>query len=517
MSLALSLKSTGDVPAVQTKMTAVITQDGTGFRGIEQVYVVPFQTEAAIPVSEGSTRLGGVYIHNPTIAKTGLVANNNSHLYSIARVPLNTNRVLAYGKAPDAGTVSSQADKHKNGVLTPSGLDNASASAAISCSLEPVLETADMTAIDQTADNLIAALNGVVEVLQASGDADILAFLDVFAKENEISACSYQTLYRFEQNFLGALSLYSGSNPGAINAVMTRLSALQAARSAAGAGFPATYGIPEGTVGMWWNGHRFVRLMDGVNISLVPMSRYCYPPSLWYYANSAIKTAADDSVHEQYKPQNYTWGNILSYYTQGSSVTSGTRSVAIVDQMQYGDALVEFRFVSPTGNAAAAGGCPLTGIIIGDQKDVDYGFAPKSSSADWFVYDNNISGVTLGGTSQYVQMLVLPTADDQAVHFALEFLNNTSAVFPCQQGTVQPGCKFYLAGELKPGGGTKPDQENIAGVFDSDHKTTVYVQVNNLENAYSAVPDLRDPQLEIGVVAEMDWIQVEPGGIKLPF
>lgn len=519
MSLALSLKSTGDVPAVQTKMTAAITQDGSGFRGIEQVYVVPFRTESAAPVGDGSARLSddNVYIHNPTIAQTGLVANNNSHLYNIARVPLNTNRVLAYGKAYDSGSVSTKEGKHKNGVLTPSGLDNPSASANISFCLEPVLETADITSINQTADNLLAALNGVVEVLQSSGDDQILAFLDVFATENVISACSYQTLYRFEQNILGALSLYSGTNPDAINAVMTKVSALQAARSAAGAGFPTFYGIPEGAVGMWWNGHRFVRLIDGVNISLVPVSKFCYPPSLWYYSNSAIKTSADAGVREQYKPQNYTWGDILSYYTQGTSVNSSTRSVAIVDQMQYGDALVEFRFVSPTGDAVAATGCPLTGIIIGDQKDVDYSFAPKSSSADWFVYDNTISGITLGSTSRYVQLLVLPTADEQSVHFALEFQNNTSSAFHCQQGTIQPGCKFYLAGELKPGEGDKPSGADISGVFDSDHKTTVYIQVNKLANAYNTVPDLRDPQLEIGVAAEMDWIQVEPGGIKLPF
>ena len=54
-------------------------------------------------------------------------------------------------------------------------------------------------------------------------------------------------------------------------------------------------------------------------------------------------------------------------------------------------------------------------------------------------------------------------------------------------------------------------------MFDSDYKTTVYVRVSELGNAYNTVPDLRDPQLELGVVAEMDWMQVEPGGIKLPF
>ena len=518
ISLSLSVAPRGSV-SINTKMTTAITQDGAGFRGIEQVYVVPFQTNNSGPVGNGNPRLGGsnVYIQNPTISQTGLVANNNSHLYDIAEVPLKTNRVLAYGKASDAGEVSSKAGKHKNGVLTPSGLDDLNVSEDISFCLEPILEPADRSSLEQTADNLIAALNSVVETLEASGDADILAFLDVFAMENEISACSYQTLYRFEQNILGVLSLYSGSNPDAINAVMTKLSDLQNVRTSAGTGFPTTYGVPEGAIGMWWNGHRFVRQISGVNISLVPVSQYCYPPSLWYFANSAIKTSADDSVHSQYTPQNATWSDILSHYTQGSIVTSSTRSVAIVDQMQYADGLVEFRFLAPEGDAAAASGCPLTGIIIGDQKDVDYSFAPKASSSDWFVYDNNISGITMGGTSQYVQVLVLPTADDQVVHFAMEFQNNTSSAFQCQQGTVQPGCRFYLAGELNPADGTEPSGQNIAGVFDTDRKTTVYVKVHNLANAYNTVPDLRDPQLEIGVTAEMDWIQVEPGGIKLPY
>ena len=519
ISLALSLRSPGNVPAEPvTKMTAAITQDGKPFRGIEQVYVIPFQTESANPVVDGSVRLGdrNVFIQNPTIGKTGLVANNNSHLYSIAILPRNMNRVLAYGKSTDDGPVSTREDKHKNGVLTPSGLDNPSVSEDISFSLEPVLETADATAIGQTTDNLIAVLNEVVEALQASDDADILAFLDVFAAENEISACSYQTLYRFEQNILGALSLYNGTNSAAINTIMERVSNLQEARNAAGSGFPATYGIPEGAVGMWWNGHRFVKLLNGVNISLVPTPLYCYPPSLWYYANSTIKTSANDNVEEQYKPQNSTWGNILSYYTGESSVTSATQSVAIVDQMQYGVGLVEFTMALEL-SAAAAAGCPLTGIIIGEQRDVDFSFSPRPSAQSRFVYDNNVSGITLGNTaSQKVQVLVLPTTSDESVHFALEFQNNSSSSFQCQQGTVQPGCRFYLAGELKPGEGSKPAGAPTS-VLSSDYKTIVNVKVRNLDKAYNTVPDLRDPQLEIGVSVEMDWNQVEPGGIKLPF
>ena len=188
-----------------------------------------------------------------------------------------------------------------------------------------------------------------------------------------------------------------------------------------------------------------------------------------------------------------------------------------MDQMQYGDALVEFCFLEPGENAAAAVNCPLKGIVIGDQKDVDFSFSPQATSTAWFVYDNKISsGVTLGGETS-VQTLVLPTASNQTVHFAFEFENNTSSAFRCQQGFIQPGSRFYLAGELKPDGGTQPAQENIPGVFYSDHKTTVKIRVASLEKAYNTVPDLRDPQLEIGVSVEMDWRQVEPGGIKLPF
>ena len=517
ISLALSLKYTGNVPADQTKMSSDITQDGSGFRGIEQVYVVPFQTESASPVEVGNARLGNrnVLIQNPTIGQYGLIANNNSHLYSIVLVPMMTNRVLAYGKAFDSGSVSTKEGKHLNGVLTPTGLDNPNTPGDISFSLENILAADEAETISQTADNLIASFNDLIEVIQSSKDAGILEFLDAFTFENQILACSSATVHFLEQSFFDAIYNYSGNHPENITPLLSKITALEAAREAAGSNFPASYGIPEGSVGMWWNGHKYVKIISGVNISLVPEGQYCYPPSLWYYANSTVRTSDDDTVEEQYKSQNLTWGSILSRYSDGPSVVSSTRSVAIVDQMEYGVGLVEFHLLAQ-GNATAAAGCPLTGIIIGDQKDVDYSFAPKSSES-LFLYDNSIDGITLSGTSQSFQTLVLPTSAGQAVHFALEFQNNTTSSFPCQQGTIQPGCKFYLAGELKPEAGQKPDAGYSAGIFDSDHKTTINLRVKDLGNAYNAVPDLRAPQLELGVVAEMDWIQLDPGGVKLPF
>lgn len=518
ISLALSLKHSGDAPAAQTKMSYDITQDKEdSFRGIEQIYIIPFQTEEANPVDAGSDRLGGsnVVFQNPTISRSGLIANNNSHLYRIVQVPVLTNRVLAYGKAFDSGSVSTKEGKHKNGVLTASGLDDPDTPGDISFSLESVLEAGELDEVNQTANELIDALNGVVAVFQASDLADAQAFLNTFTFKNQIIACSCPAIDQLEKSLLVALSEYRWETPdveaiaAVIAAAMTKLSELQDAYSRAGSDFPTSYGIPEGAIGMWWNGHRYVRILNGVNISLVPMDQYCYPPSLWYYVNSKVKTSDDENVDLQYN-ENASWGTILSHYT-GSSVTSSTRSVAIVDQMQYGVGLVEFRFLAPGVDAAAAYGCPLTGVIIGDQQDADYSFAPKPSATIRFVYDNMINGITLGGTSQSFQTLVLPTAVGQPLHFALEFENNTGSEFPCQQGVVRAGCKFYLAGELKP------VDEYPAGVFEPDHKTLVKVQVVNLDNIYNTVPDLCAPQLELGVEAVMDWTQLEPGGVKLPF
>ena len=266
---------------------------------------------------------------------------------------------------------------------------------------------------------------------------------------------------------------------------------------------------------MWWNGRSFVRLVSGVNIALVPLGTYCYPPGLWYFANSAIKTSRDDAVRSQYKP-NATWGKILSYYTDGGAVESTTRSAAVVDQMQYGVALMELRFTAPGSGAAAARDCPLTGIIVGEQNDVDFSFSPTGTGSR-VIYDNEISGLTIGTTDAFVQTFVQETPPGQTVHFALEFLNNTSTAFPCQQGRIPPGCKFYLAGELNFADGVQPDGETLASVFCQDHKTRVNLRVTSLENAYNTVPDLRDPQLEIGVTAVMDWEQLTPGNVKMEF
>ena len=115
----------------------------------------------------------------------------------------------------------------------------------------------------------------------------------------------------------------------------------------------------------------------------------------------------------------------------------------------------------------------------------------------------------VGQTGRSVPTLVLETAVDKPVHFALEFKNTTGYTRYCQQGDILPRCKFYLAGTLDPPIG--------GSVFSQDHKTTVSIRIESLRNAYNTVPDLHDPQLEIGIETEMKWTQITPQSIILDF
>ena len=137
ISLAMSLKNVEPGQEAVTKMTSDITQSGGVFRGIEQLYIIPFNTENA-QVEPQDLRLGSenVVMANTGIGKSGLVPNNNSHFFGSAFVPSGMNRVLAYGKSPDEGEGASRVSRHQYGVLNPQGLSDPSVSDDISFHLD---------------------------------------------------------------------------------------------------------------------------------------------------------------------------------------------------------------------------------------------------------------------------------------------------------------------------------------------------------------------------------------------
>lgn len=526
LSLVLSLKNVQPGQEVTTKMPGDVTQADGDFRGIDHLYVVPFNTES-LQVEPQDHRLGArnVGLSSSGIAKTGLVDNNNSHLFGSAIVPNGMNTVLVYGKAPDRGEASSRSDKHTYGVLNPVGLDNPSSSDDILFSLEPILssgEASESTEVTSVADELLEKLNGIMSLMGNSGFDAIKGIHDSVNHSNQILSCSYSTFdqLRIEiQSALIRIPYESQALLDEIRLVIQALGVFSDALSAAGTSFPMSYGIPEGTLGFWWNGKAFVRLINGVNIRLVDPETYCYPPSLWYYANSPVQTSNNEKVSLQYNASNEQWDDILVHYTDGGTVNSFTQGVAVSQQLQYGVGLLELSLAEPGEEAAnLISGCPLTGIIIGDQRDVDFRFMPSTGAAR-YIYDNVAGNLKIGTTGNSVQTLVLQTVDNAPVHFALEFRNNTGYTRHCQQGDILPWTRFYLAGVLDPASAdvTQPAGENIKSIFSRDRKTRVSVKVDGLRNAYTTVPDLHSPQLEIGLVTEMKWMQLTPQSLILDF
>ena len=302
-------------------------------------------------------------------------------------------------------------------------------------------------------------------------------------------------------------------------------------------GFPSSYGVPEGAVALEWNGSEFAEV-SAASSTLAPIDAFCYPPSLWYWTNSTVKTSKDNSVTEEYTSSNATWGDILSNYVSGSTVLPGVLSTAIKEPLQYGVAQLRLRF----NFASSAGGTnylldshneivyfnnsnfPFTGIIIGEQRDLNFNFTPASGNNyvyDSDVYDNGtpkawIASSDAGLSFKPVHTLVVQTDAHENVHYALEFRNDSGSPFYGVNGcVVAPGSRFYLTGILSVTDAVNNSGEPIASVFVQDRVTEVIVTVNGLAKAYNTIPELRDPQLEIGVQTEMKWVGSTPANLPM--
>ena len=288
--------------------------------------------------------------------------------------------------------------------------------------------------------------------------------------------------------------------------------------------YPDYLGLPSGCAILRWTPAGFVvPQVNGVE-GIAPINRYCYPPALYYYANTTIRTSMDDDIGSSYTDKGYTtWAQVLADYTLGTAVSSHTRSIALVEPAQFCVGLLSATVKSsrswlqdndglPETTVDAVGeNLPLTGIILGGQFEQDFSFTPIYSGNDddeeYYLYDNQIPGVFLTTeTSAPILTLSLETPPDKDVYFTLEFRNDTGKTFYGADGRILPGRKFYLVGKLE-----LPAQPRA---FDSavvkDHYTQVTCTIHSLEGAYNAVPDLGFPQLVVGVQTQVNWILATP-------
>lgn len=469
------------------------------FRGMDNIQLIPFTTAPAA----GGT--GQTPIALGSILDNELAAGTNAKVYYEVQINPGVSHFLFYGEAYSAND-----DARTNGALTANveqAVNN------ISFSLLPISTDAES---DGERTTLLAALNLVAQSQDessntwASSTSDLKPFYDAFTRLKAGSANSIKlALNELKTGITGATATSEGGLKTAIsNAIEAALASI------ADCTYPQNVGLPDGAAQVKWTGAAFdyIKSSNVGSLAYTSMANFVYPASLYYMANTDIKTA-DTRLSDRYSTN---WETCLGLYSGVGKVTATTQSVALVEPVKYAvgrfDVAAKFSASSINDNVGesiavtAGNGITLDGILIGGQKNADWQFAPLASSEKYTIYDASVTSTKLGtadiASKIMAQSLALPTAAATPVNFALELTNNTGNEFTGIDGIVPAGAKFYLVGQLVP-------QAEKAGnqVFAKAYNTKANVTISSLAHAYNCIPDLKNPELELGLSVNLEWTE----------
>ena len=507
------------------RMANDVVQADNSFRGLEKLWVIPFETTDAVAVTVNSYPLLSI--------ATGTEANKveDQNYYYIGRCSLKqgTNRVLVYGQAKP---IEGKESEIQNGKLETRVGEEVIVPADISFSLQSICETTD---VDQKAQDLADYLTAIANTTgwSTTDNSELKAlYLDFIHADSDGtglmagSAAHVKAYVKALQAQLGTdeLSEAIKTNIGDIDNVACLNNGYPSAST--------SLGIPDGSAALRWiaSDNAFsVRTQTTTLDNINGINRYTYPAELWYYVNSTIKTSEKEVGLTKYQ-QTSNWNTLLAEYDE-ESVAVTTKSAAVVEPLQYGVARLQMTLNRIQGELTdskyqnvpygSAANLPLTAVIIGGQHTVGFDFKPMEPQSNVdarFIYDS-VVGEPDNTTGKYtVNTLVFQTYDEEKVPVILEFENKTGQKFTGKDGVIYPDTKFYLIGEIDPADGTKQEgaSDAVTGrVFTQDYTTVVTMTVTSLENAYSCMPDLLSPRLEVGVQVQTKWVLSTPTAVKL--
>lgn len=481
---------------------SVVQGEGQAFRGMTVMNIIPFTTTSAITASDEPVDLV------LSDRSQGDLQDKKYVYYSNCSFTPGTASMLVYGMADENTPPLGVTNKMYNGVLNYSFPDNQSP-AGITFKLEQISPDEPNEADDNDKAWKIAKYMTTIATTTGWNDP------------------SNSLMYGYYKDFIGMddsgetpkYSLLAGSSVS-VKAYVKALSDKLADQSGTVkdniitnigySNFDTNYGgypenLPDGAAMLKWdaeNNKFVVQTETTPNSPINSLTSFAYPPSLWYYANSRIKTS-DTKVE---KTDNYTssntWSTVLGNYTSGTTVSHNTLAVAVEDAIQYGVSRLEIQLKALTGTLKDQANedvtvdndkFPITGIIIGGQRTLGFDFKPKEPLSDddlRYIYDSYPNATPDGSNTRTVNTLVLQTYDNETVRFVLEFRNDSDKDFKgVGGGIVYKGTKFYLACSIDPT--TLADNKRI---FTQDRKTVVVLKVDALKSAYNVMPDLQSPR-----------------------
>lgn len=471
-------------------------QSPVQFRGMDNIRLIPFTTApAAGKTGQTPIALGSIFYNE-------LEAGTNAKVYYEVQIPEHTSHFLFYGEAysatPNAktnGALKATIDKSVDAIkfelqsIDPDA-ENNSEVATLEKALNQVAGATDGTTVwkDATSD-LKKYYEALISLKAGSATSVKLALADLKAGVEKATATGEEDLKK------------------AITAAIDK-----AVTSIYSCTYPRNINLPDGAAQVKWTGAAFdyITASNVGSLAYTSMANFVYPASLYYMANTDIKTA-DTRLSDRYSTN---WGTCLGLYSGVGKVTATTQSVALVQPVKYAvgrfDVAAKFSASSINDNvgesiAVTTGkGITLDGILIGGQKNADWQFAPLASSEEYTIYDASVTSTKIGTEdikdSIMAQTLALATAAGEKVRFAIELTNNTGVAFTGVDGIVPAGARFYLVGELEP-------QTSVANnrVFKQAYNTKANVTINSLAHAYNGIPDLKNPKLELGLSVKLEW------------
>ena len=508
------LLSVGKTEHLTRQSSNVVQDEGQSFRGLKGLLAIPFST------SGGAVTTGDAPLLSEVSGNEDSRVIGQNYYYLPCNLMSGTNRMLVYGQAAD---ITGKTESYQNGKLETTLVDRMSP-ADISFSLSQIRNTFDVHEDAQAlADYLtyIANTPGWSTTDNSELKALYLQFIQADAQTTGQMAGSAANVKAYAKALRDILV---GNTDALSQAIVGRIGDIGDNSTIASNTYPASIGLPDGAAALKWNNTAFtVRTQTTTIDNINGINRYTYPAELWYFVDSPIHTSLSEVSKESYAGK--TWNEILTtLYTDGNSVMPSTQSVAVDNPLQYGVGRLQMTLTEIKSSLKDAKGQnldgsnekqTLTGVIIGGQHTVGFDFKPKGPQSDLdarFIYDRVVG--TAGADGKWtVNTLVLQSYDGEKVPIVLEFKNNTGCQFTGKDGIIYPGTKFYLIAEVDPAG---KGEGNYAGrVFTQDYTTKVSMKVTSLANAYSCMPDLLAPRLEIGVEVTTDWILSTPTTVIL--
>ena len=507
--------------ALKPSLAPALNHRAPTFSKMDKLVAIPFHTSGVKVEATDEPLIDLVGLDEDDMTKEYDAEKYNTYYVDRCNLMTGTNRMLVYGKATKPSTTNPAVYGELSALPTIR-----KKTADIQFSLTSIRESTEAHADATALANYMTAIANTTGWSTTTDPILKSYYLDFIRMGSEGAGLMSGAAVNIKA-FVAALKALLTGSDALSTAIKTNIDANSTIASNT---YPRSLGLPDGAAAIRWMGSQFevkttTTQLDNIN----GINRYTYPAELMFFADSPIRTSAEEVTKKNYQDNTKTWSAFLDEYYNGSTaVNTNTKAVAVENPIQYGVAKLDLTLTGmsatlkdakeETVTNANMTTMPLTGVIIGGQHTVGFNMKPQGEQTDVdgrFIYETTVDATNYTTEGYKTSTLVLQSYNDEKVPVILEFQNNTGQAFTGKDGTVYPNARFYLIAMIDPADKKEEGKDYTNRVFTQDYITTMSMRVTSLAKAYTCMPDLLAPRLEIGVQVVTKWIQATTTNVEL--